>query len=274
MTALLQSLVALAVAVAVALAVQLRRERTRRILAEERNRRLEAEKEDAAKGRRRMVAVAAHELRSPVSVILGYHELIADGIYGDLDERGHEALGRIRQAAEHQLRVLEGTVDLVSPGRARDDAVAPVELAALVTAALADARAFAVAYSVTIDADTIAPLPTILADGERLRRALDMVFAAAVKSSPGRHIAFRTRTDGHLATLAVHDTGLDPARDEPGGTGGTPLRIETGAALRIAIARSILHATGAVAVSGDADAATIELRIDASAYRPAGSTSD
>lgn len=274
MTILLTSLVALAAAVAVALALRLRHEHSRRILAEERSGRLETEKEDAAKARRRMVAVAAHELRSPVSVILGYHELIADGMYGELDERGQEALGRIRQAAEHQLRILEGTVDLVSPGRTRDDAIAPVELGAVVTAALADARTFGLAYSVTIDADSVGPFPTVLADGERLRRALDMVFAAAVKSSPGRHLDFRAHTDGDVAILAIAETGLDPARDEPGGTAGQPLRIETGAALRIAIARSILRSAGAVRVAGAADAATIELRIGASAYAPESAPSD
>jgi signal transduction histidine kinase len=216
-----------------------------------------------------MVAVAAHELRSPVSVILGYHELIADGIYGELDERGQEALGRIRQAAEHQLRVLEGTVDLVSPGRPRPESAAPVQLGTLVETALGDARAFGIAYAVEIDADPIGTLPTILADGERLRRAVDMTFAAAVKSSPGRHITFRADAGPETTVLAISGTGLDPQRDDPGGTDGRPLAIETGAALRIAIARRVLDGTGSVDIMGEPDAATIELRLTAGTFDPA-----
>jgi signal transduction histidine kinase len=260
---LLLAVAAVASAVAVALALRLRRERDLRVRAEVRVQTMEEQKQRELAGRRRMVAVAAHELRSPVSVILGYHELIADGIYGELDERGQEALGRIRQAAEHQLRVLEGTVDLVSPGKSAGEAIAPVELGGLVHTAIEDARTFGLAYSVEIDAEPVGALPTLVTDGERVRRALDMVFAAAVKGSPGRHITFRAETSDGAALFAVGGTGLDPARDEPGGIDGLPLRIDTGAALRIAIARSFLDGAGTVRVAGLPDAVTIELRVHA-----------
>lgn len=250
-----------AVAAVVVLTVRLRAERARRTAAEEKARTIEDGKAQTAADRRRMVAVVAHELRSPVSVILGYHELIAEGMYGDLDERGQEALARIRQAAEHQLRILEGTVDLVSPGQTSGDNAAPVDLHALAEAALADAQAFANAYAVEIQAPSIDGLPTVVADGERLRRALDMVITAAIKSSPGRHITFSADTADDGASFALAGTGLDPERDEPGAIDGKPLRIDTGAGLRIAIARSILGPAGTVRLSGTAGAALLEMRV-------------
>lgn len=252
----------IAAAAAIACLAVAGRERNRRRAAVRLAADLERQAATEAEARRRLIGVAAHELRSPVSVVLGYQELIADGIYGDLDDRGREALNRIRLALEQQLRILEGTVDLAGAGRPRSDGAAPFELEPLFRSVLADARAFGVAYNVVIETERRGPLPTIIADAARFRRALDMALAAAVKGSPGRRIMLQAAPTSDGADFTVLGSGLDPGRDDPGGLDGMPLGVSTGAALRIAFARRAIGAdAGSVILRGEPDAAILEIRL-------------
>ena len=237
-------------------------ERRRRIAAEERAASIADAVDAADDARMRTVGIVAHELRSPVSVVLGYQELISDGIYGQLDERGLDALTRIRHAVEQQLRVLEGAVELAGAGRHPTDGAAPFDLADVFRSALADARVFGLAYNVALEADRRADLPIVIGRQDRVRRALDMALAAAVKASPGRTLAITVTAADAGADVAIGGTGLDPARDDPGGTPGRPVAIASGAALRLAIARNALRdGTGAIHIDGQPDDATIRIQL-------------
>jgi two-component system, OmpR family, sensor kinase len=238
------------------------RERGRRHEAERRVAAMTGDAEAADEARARAIGIIAHELRSPVSVVLGYQELISDGIYGRLDERGQDALTRIRHAVEQQLRVLEGAVELAGAGKHPAGGAAPVELAALFRAALADARVFGLAYNVSLETEPPADLPVVIAPQDRIRRALDMSLAAAVKASPGRTLVVTVAAVDGGADVTISGAGLDPARDDPGGVDGRPITIASGAALRLAIARNALRAgTGSLSLAGESDAATLDIRV-------------
>jgi signal transduction histidine kinase len=254
------AIVALIAAVAAAIAAV--RENGRRQAAERRVASFLAEAEQADEARLRTVGIIAHELRSPVSVVLGYQELLSDGIYGQLDDRGLDALTRIRNAVEQQLRVLEGAVELAGAGTHPADGSTPFDVADVLRAALADARAFGLAYNVSLEVGRTPELPLISGRQDRIRRALDMTLAAAVKSSPGRTLAISLAPADGGADILVAGTGLDPARDDPGGIDGRPVAIASGAALRLAIARhSLRDGTGSLRLDGSRDDATIHIQV-------------
>jgi signal transduction histidine kinase len=258
----LAAIALIAAVCALAAAAYALRERRRRLAAEERAASIAHAADAADDARMRTVGIVAHELRSPVSVVLGYQELISDGIYGQLDERGLDALTRIRHAVEQQLRILEGAVELVGAGRHPTDGAAPFDLAAVFRSALADARVFGLAYNVALDADRRVDLPIVIGRQDRVRRALDMALAAAVKASPGRTLAVSVTAADAGADVAIRGTGLDPARDDPGGIDGRPVAIASGAALRLAIARNALRGgTGALHIDGHPDDATIHIQL-------------
>src|SRR5690606_34860112 len=63
-------------------------------------------------------AVLGHELRSPVAAILGYQELLDDGILGELPPAAADALRRIRMAAAQLMSIVdavEGSSDGQDP---------------------------------------------------------------------------------------------------------------------------------------------------------------
>jgi two-component system sensor histidine kinase BaeS len=154
---------------------------------------------EATEARRRsVVAEVAHELRTPLSIIRGQAEAIADGVYAP----GPERMGPILDA----VRSLEVLVDdLTTLGLAEAGALRlrrePVDLAVLVHDTLEAHRGAAEAAGVALTADLTAALAPVEADPARLRGVLSNLVGNAL-----RH----TSRGGSVRVLAR------PAPDPPG----------------------------------------------------------
>ncbi len=61
---------------------------------------------------RALLEEVGHELRTPLSSILGHQELLSEGILGELDERMSHAVDRIGVAARQLTHLVNGAVDL------------------------------------------------------------------------------------------------------------------------------------------------------------------
>lgn len=164
--------------------------------------RMLASLEAARAGERRFLADASHELRTPVTALLGNVEFVvrhgADAeVLEDL-RRDAERLGRLVD----ELLVMERSGSPVY-------GPAPVELSELVDAAVlahADLNGRMVA-------DEIEPV-TVAGEKEALGRVIDnLIENALVHGPPGGTVTITLRRRGDLALLSVRDegTGPDPA---------------------------------------------------------------
>jgi signal transduction histidine kinase len=252
----------LAIAAALAATAIALRQRRARHEAERRVADFEAQAIRKAEVYRNVLPVAAHELRSPISIVLGYQELLSDGLYGQLDVKGVEALTRVRDSAEQLLRLIDGMVELGGASAAHTLELAPTDLESALSDALTAAEGYAQAYAVQLESHRQGPLPTIHADDERVRRALDMTLAAAIKASPGQHLTITATPDNDGLLLAIAGTGLEPERDDSPSAPGTMPIIRTGAGLRLAIARRALEPShGSLQLDGDESGVRVRLQV-------------
>lgn len=136
---------------------------------------------EATEARRRsVVAEVAHELRTPLSIIRGQAEAIADGVYAPGPERMVPILDAVRS-----LEVLVD--DLTTLGLAEAGALRlrrePVDLAVLVHDTLESQRATSGAAGVTLVADLTGAPAVLEADPARLRGVLSNLVGNAVRHS-------------------------------------------------------------------------------------------
>jgi signal transduction histidine kinase len=54
------------------------------------------------------LALLAHELRTPVAAIIGYHDLLNEGILGPIEPRVEDAIQRMRGSADQLLALVAG----------------------------------------------------------------------------------------------------------------------------------------------------------------------
>jgi signal transduction histidine kinase len=211
----------------------------------ERNRELEL----TSKAKTRFVANLSHELRNPLSAVIGYAELMASGRFGTLDERQHEHLGVIRESGEHLLSLIEELQDMarVEAGHLHLES-APVDPAAVIRGCAAALRMMADRREVQIEIDAPAGARVML-DPTRLRQVVLNYVSNAIKFSPrAGMVAVRLRHEGGGIRVEVSDDG-------PGLSAGDQARVfeeffqvpgsdRSGTGLGLAVTRRIVETQG------------------------------
>ena len=163
----------------------------------------------------RFLATVSHELRSPLTSIVSYAELIRDE--EELSPTAARFLDVISRNAE---RITKLVGDLLLLSRIEAGMIpldlAPVSVAAVVTEAVQAATPGAAEQGVTLDGS--APHgPPVLADRARLVQVIDNLIANAVKfTDEGGQVRVTAATAGQQWRIDVQDSGIGIPADEIG----------------------------------------------------------
>lgn len=128
------------------------------------------------------VFIAAHELRSPVTVIRGYLSMILGGGAGPLDPKMKEYLVETDVANKRLLQLVSDLLEV-----ARSEAgrivikVAPLDIRQSIKSALAELKPLVVEKSITVVYDPQPELPNVLADDGRLKEITVNLVGNAIK---------------------------------------------------------------------------------------------
>ena len=176
-----------------------------RLLQSERQARAAAEAANLSKDE--FLAMVSHELRTPLNAMLGWGRLLRSGT---LDEpRRARALEAIERNAQAQSQLIEDLLDVsrIVSGKLKLD-VAPVDLAAVVEAALDTVRPALESKGIDLTCEIAAELPRVMGDASRLQQVAWNLLSNAVKFTPrGGSIAVNLGTRGAHLELSVSDTG-------------------------------------------------------------------
>ncbi|HEX6160389.1 MAG TPA: ATP-binding protein, partial [Thermoanaerobaculia bacterium] len=202
------------VAIAVLLFLLLRTQLRARATAEataERLRTSEAELQRANRAKDEFLATLSHELRTPMTSILGWSQLLADGFTDD--ESGREAIDAIQKSARVQAQLIDDLLDVsrITAGKLRVEK-RPTELLPVISAAADTVRTAAETKGVEVNVDA-PPDICVNGDAHRLQQVVWNLLTNAVKFTPrgGRVVVRLAEQNGH-ASVEVTDTGqgIDP----------------------------------------------------------------
>jgi two-component system OmpR family sensor kinase len=179
--------------------------------SEDRMRDSEAAARESEHRMRRFVADASHELRTPLTSIRGFAELYRQGAARD-DAEITRMMRRIEDEAKRMGLLVEDLLLLARLDQERPLAQAPVDLLALVTDAVHDARAVAPDRPISLTVGRTDAPPVVTGDEGRLRQVLGNLVTNALKHTPdATPVSVRLGTatgDGPpLVVLEVADEG-------------------------------------------------------------------
>jgi two-component system sensor histidine kinase BarA len=213
------------------------------------------------------LATVSHELRTPLTSVIGYSEMLLEGLAGPLREEQREYVGTIMEKGESLLHLISGILDISKIEKGVQEIVRQrVRPETLVESAVSTVRPQAQKKELLLDLQTSADTPDIHVDVYKVRQVLINLLGNAVKFTP---VAGTITVATAAATLAstgqagvrfeVRDTGIGIPADKLGRifdvffqVDNTSTREYGGTGLGLAIVKSFVESHGGeVAVTSE-----------------------
>jgi signal transduction histidine kinase len=165
--------------------------------------------ERASRLRDEFVHHVSYELRSPLTTIIGFAQLLGDEAVGTLNARQREYSDHIKRSSGALLAIINDILDLASIDTGSLELeLTPVDIRETIDAAvrglddrIADAR-------INLDIQVPAGIGTFTADGKRIRQVLYNLLSNAIGfSSQGQSVTIRARKSDGEVTFEVSDQG-------------------------------------------------------------------
>ena len=198
--------------------VELARSNQERQALLERERAARAEAEVAVQLREQFLAIASHELKTPLTALIGYAQIFQMRAQRarDLSERDAQSLERILAQADRLHRMINALLDVsrIEQGRLRLEH-GMLDLTALARRTVAEIQAMSSQQRFDVQSLDV-PL-WIAGDALRLEQVLYNLLGNAMKYSPhGGAITLSITAQDNTVRVAVRDEGIGiPARDLP-----------------------------------------------------------
>jgi PAS domain S-box-containing protein len=159
--------------------------------------------------------MVSHEMRTPLTSIIGYTELLGEFEAERLSDQGRGFLEVIERNARREMRLVGDLLALVRiEGGSFTIEPEPTDFAQVAREAADAAAPRAEQGRVKLTA-TLDPVPTSLADPHRLGQVVDNLLSNAIKFTPeDGTVDLRLTRAGDTAVLEVEDTGIGIPADE------------------------------------------------------------
>ena len=181
------------------------------LVAESERRYREAEAQNRAKDN--FLATLSHELRTPMTSILGWVQFLRSGDYAPEELR--EALLMIETSARLQKRLIDDMLDVsrIILGKFQVE-LQPTQLSKVVEAAVTTARPDAAERGVRLTSEIEPNEALVEADPARLQQVIGNILSNAIKFTPaGKQVDLSLRRSDGTMKISVTDEGegIDPS---------------------------------------------------------------
>jgi signal transduction histidine kinase len=208
--------------------------------------------EIASQHKNQFVANMSHELRTPLAAILGYAELMQEGIYEPQGARSLDALTRIRSNGKHLLGLINTVLDIakIESGQFTLN-ITEYAIESVVETVRSATESLAQNKKLTLTTSVDKSLPVGLGDEQRLTQVLLNLVGNAIKFTDTGEVRVTAKTvNGHFA-VSVTDTGPGIPPEERSRifeqfhqVDGSLTKAKGGTGLGLAIAKQIVEMHG------------------------------
>ena len=171
----------------------------------ERNEALEA----ADRLKSAFIGHVSYELRTPLTNIIGFSDMLTSQALGTLNDRQKEYLTDIQTSSDDLLTIINDILDLATIDAGTFDlAIASVKAADVIEAAVTGVRENVRQSGLELSVNISDDAQDIIADARRLTQVLYNLLSNAIGfSEQGGSIAVNCRRDGEMIAISVEDKG-------------------------------------------------------------------
>jgi len=215
----------------------------------EKTRQLEA----ASGAKSEFLASMSHELRTPLNVIMGFSELLLDGVPGEINDEQRECLGDVLGSGQHLLALINDVLDLskVEAGKI-ELRLENLNLADIIDDVVQGVKPMLDDNGHQLKVRVEAGLPQVHADKKRLRQVLLNLLSNAIKfTAAGGELGIEAGRQGEWCQISVVDSGIGIRQEDQERifeaftqVDTLPEREKGGTGLGLALTRQFVEAGG------------------------------
>jgi len=161
------------------------------------------------------VSVVSHDLRSPLTTIRGYVELLPR--VGPLNQQQLEFVNRVGHSMKTITELIGDLLDIGRIEAGLDQEAEPCQMGIIVQQAIESLKMAAEEKHHTLTWDIAPDLPPVMGNARRLEQVVTNLLSNAIKYTPeGGQIRVTLRPEGTYLMLCVMDNGIGiPLEDQP-----------------------------------------------------------
>jgi signal transduction histidine kinase len=208
--------------------------------------------EVASQHKSEFLANMSHELRTPLNAIIGFSEVLAERMFGEINDKQAEYLRDILESGRHLLSLINDILDLskIEAGRMELERTT-FHLPSAIENALTLVRERAQRHGITLGRTVDERLGMIDADERKVKQVLLNLLSNALKFTPeGGRIDVRAAGRDDAVEISVTDTGVGIAPEDQATVfeefrqvGSAAKKVE-GTGLGLAISRKFIELHG------------------------------
>jgi PAS domain S-box-containing protein len=212
--------------------------------------------EEATRLKDEFLANLSHELRTPMNAIIGWSHLLKSGRLDDAQRQ--RAMESIDRGARSQAKLIEDLLDVsrIVSGKL-SLTMTPVDLRAVLNAALDSQRPTAQSKNINLEMGTDAPDCAVMGDVGRLQQVFLNILSNALKFTPaGGQVTVTLESTPDSACVSIADSGegispefLPYVFDRFRQADGTSTRNHMGLGLGLAIVKHVVEMHGGTVVA-------------------------
>jgi signal transduction histidine kinase len=208
--------------------------------------------EVASQHKSEFLANMSHELRTPLNAIIGFSEVLAEGMFGEVNEKQTEYLRDILESGQHLLSLINDILDLAKIEAGRMDLeLTDFDLPQAILNALTLVRERAGRRGIALHHAVDQRLGQVRGDERKIKQVLLNLLSNALKFTPeGGRVDVRANLGDGMAEISVTDTGVGIAPEDQEAVFeefrqvGTAAKKVEGTGLGLALSRKFIELHG------------------------------
>lgn len=167
-----------------------------------------AQAQIASQHKSQFLANMSHELRTPLNSVLGFTEMLSDGVYGDLPDRAKRALAKVESNGRHLLGLINDVLDLskIEAGHL-SLSLDEYSISEVIQSVISSSESLAKAKGLELMCSIAPGLPQGWGDHRRLTQVLLNLVGNAIKFTDAGNIDLSASAHDGSFDLAVRDSG-------------------------------------------------------------------
>ncbi len=165
--------------------------------------------------KKELISIFSHEVRTPLSIIKGYNELLYDGILGPVCSEQADALDKSLLSINKLERIVDSLQYIDMDHSAHTYDFLPLNFSDIVETTLMQSARAIKEKNLKLQTEFPENMPSIMGDSKKLFHALSYLLDNAIKFSPaGSTISISARQEQGRLCISIRDNGIGILKED------------------------------------------------------------